>query len=210
MIKQKKNRVDESWKKEMSNLELKKTALVLIDLQKGIAGRTGFTPYSAQAVIEKNTKLVEAFKNTEALIVFVHVKNYGPETLHPHTDTLNTTPQVLPTDYAEFVMEEAYDQEIHNIIHVAKHNWGAFYGTDLDVQLRRRGIDQIILTGIATTIGCDTTAREAFQHGYQVIAVEDAMTDFDGELHTAIMENIFPRLGRVRTTQQILDMCPGK
>lgn len=74
------------------------------------------------------------------------------------------------------------------------------------MQLRRRGIENIILTGVATTIGCDTTAREAYQHGYNVIAVEDAMTDFNGALHRGIVNGIFTRLGRVRSTEQVLKM----
>ncbi|EUN35372.1 hydrolase [Lactococcus cremoris] len=72
--------------------------------------------------------------------------------------------------------------------------------------MRRRGIEEIVLSGIATTIGCDTTAREAFQHGYQVIAVEDAMTDFNGSLHKGIVDGIFTRLGRVRSTQEVVKM----
>ena len=89
---------------------------------------------------------------------------------------------------------------------MSKAQLGRFYGTDLDVQLRRRGIENIILTGVATTIGCDTTAREAYQHGYNVIAVEDAMTDFNGALHRGIVNGIFTRLGRVRSTEQVLKM----
>lgn len=190
----------------MTTLNLEKTALVIIDLQKGIAGREGFAPYSAQEVLAKNKELVTSLKNTGALIVFVHVKNYGGETLKPKTDNPAVAQGRIPADFADFVMPEAYEKEYNNVIHVAKHNWGAFYGTDLDVQLRRRGIDEILLTGIATTIGCDTTAREAFQHGYQVIAIEDAMTDFNGQLHQGIVEGIFPRLGRVRSTQEVLKM----
>lgn len=189
----------------MSSLNLKKTALVIIDLQKGIVGRGGFAPYSGQEVLDKNELLSKALKNTEALIVFVHVQNYGGEMLNPKTDS-QTFSAELPADYSEFVSSLAYDKTASNVIYIAKHNWGAFYGTDLDVQLRRRGIDEIILTGIATTIGCDTTAREAYQHGYNVIAVEDAMTDFNPQLHKGIVENIFPRLGRVRSTEQVLKM----
>lgn len=190
----------------MTALNLEKTALVVIDLQKGIVGRGGFAPYSAEQVLEHNEQLVAALKNTAALIVFVHVKNYGPETLRAVTDAPVAAAGNLPADYSEFVLEAAYDEKIDNVIHVAKHNWGAFYGTDLEVQLRRRGIDTIILSGIATTIGCDTTAREAFQHGYQVLSVEDAMTDFNGDLHQGIVSGIFTRLGRVRSTAQILTM----
>lgn len=191
------------------HLNLEKTALVLIDLQKGIVNRPQLEPYSKEEILAKNDRLLEKFKDTAGLIVFVHVKNYGPETLTPLTpltDANTSASGPLPEDYSQFVFSLAYDEEVKNKIHVKKHNWGAFYGTDLDVQLRRRGIVNIILTGVATTIGCDTTAREAYQHGYNVIAVEDAMTDFNGALHTGIVNGIFTRLGRVRSTEQVLKM----
>ncbi|MDT2742628.1 isochorismatase family protein [Lactococcus garvieae] len=188
------------------HLKLEKTALVLIDLQKGIVNRPHLQPYSKEEILEKNDRLLEKFKDTAGLIVFVHVKNYGPETLTPLTDTSTSASGPLPEDYSQFIFPLAYDEKVKNKIHVKKHNWGAFYGTDLDVQLRRRGIENIILTGVATTIGCDTTAREAYQHGYNVIAVEDAMTDFNGALHTGIVNGIFTRLGRVRSTEQVLKL----
>ena len=187
-------------------LDLSKTALVMIDLQKGIAAREGLAPYSAQDVLAKNETLMEPLKNTEALIVFVHVKNYGDEALKPIADAAPRAAGNMPADFSDFVSPVAYDGSVKNVIHVTKHNWGAFYGTDLDVQLRRRGIETIILTGVATTIGCDTTAREAYQHGYNVVAVEDAMTDFNADLHTAIVNSIFKRLGRVRSTEEVLEM----
>lgn len=177
----------------------------MIDLQKGIVGRSGLAPYSGAEILEKNEKIAEKLANTPALIVCVHVKNYGPEALRPLTDTVVAMP-AQPADASDFVLPVANDPEVKNVIHVAKHNWGAFHGTDLDVQLRRRGIDTIILTGIATTIGCDTTAREAIQHGYHVIAVEDAMTDFHAEFHKDDVEFIFKRLGRVRSTNEVLEM----
>lgn len=188
------------------SLDLKKTALVMIDLQKGIVNRPHLEPYSRDEILKKNELLLAELKNTDALIVFVHVKNYGPETLKPVTDAAPVASGTVPEDFSDFVSPLAYDAEIKNKIHVKKHNWGAFYGTDLDVQLRRRGIENVILTGIATTIGCDTTAREAYQHGYNVIAVEDAMTDFNADLHTGIVEGIFKRLGRVRSTEEVLEM----
>ncbi len=187
-------------------LNFEKTALVLIDLQKGIVNRPQLEPYSKGEILAKNERLLDKFKNTAGLIVFVYVKNYGPEMLKPLTDTNASSSGPIPEDYSQFVSPLAYDEEIKNKIHVKKHNWGAFYGTDLDVQLRRRGIENIILTGVATTIGCDTTAREAYQHGYNVIAVEDAMTDFNAELHAGIVNGIFKRLGRVRSTEQVMKM----
>ncbi|GGQ65776.1 hypothetical protein GCM10010195_21710 [Kitasatospora griseola] len=79
-------------------------------------------------------------------------------------------------------------------------------GTDLDVQLRRRGVTQIVLTGVATSIGVESTARAAFEHGYHVTLAVDAMTDTDPEAHRGSVQRIFPRLGETGTTEEILDL----
>ena len=87
---------------------------------------------------------------------------------------------------------------------VTKRNWGAFYGTDLDVHLRRRGITQIVLTGIATSIGVESTARAAYEHGYNVTLATDAMTDLSADSHDHALTRIFPRLGETGTTAEII------
>ncbi len=89
-------------------------------------------------------------------------------------------------------------------IEVTKRQWGAFYGTDLELQLRRRGIDTIILCGISTNIGVESTARNAWEQGFNLVVVEDACSAADAEQHRGSMTNIFPRIGRVRTTDEIL------
>ena len=83
-------------------------------------------------------------------------------------------------------------------------NWGAFYGTELELQLRRRGIEQFVLGGIATNIGVESTARNAYELGFGMIFAEDAMSSTGPEMHHFAVKNIFPRLGRVRSTAQIL------
>jgi nicotinamidase-related amidase len=87
---------------------------------------------------------------------------------------------------------------------ITKHQWGAFYGTELDLELRRRGLTTIVLCGIATNIGVESTARFAFEFGYNQIFVEDAMSALSLEEHTASVTKIFPRLGLVRKTNDIL------
>jgi len=89
---------------------------------------------------------------------------------------------------------------------VTKRNWGAFYGTDLDLQLRRRGVTQVVLAGIATSIGVESTARAAHEHGYQVTLATDAMTDLDPEAHRNSIERIFPRLGERGTTDEVITL----
>ena len=87
---------------------------------------------------------------------------------------------------------------------MTKHQWGAFYGTDLDLQLRRRGIATILLCGIATCIGVESTARDAYERGYRQVLVEDAMASFTAAGHQHTVTQIFPRIGRVRSTCEVL------
>src|SRR6185312_7342654 len=87
---------------------------------------------------------------------------------------------------------------------ITKHQWGAFFGTDLDLQLRRRGIGTIVLCGIATGFGIDTTAREAYQHGYNQVFAEDAMNALSEDEHHYVCTRIFPRMGRLRSTDEIV------
>ncbi len=89
-------------------------------------------------------------------------------------------------------------------IEVTKRQWGAFYGTDLELQLRRRGIDTIILCGISTNIGVESTARNARELGFNTVIAEDACSAASAEQHQGSMTHIFPRIGRVRSTEEIL------
>ena len=89
-------------------------------------------------------------------------------------------------------------------IEVTKRQWGAFYGTDLELQLRRRGIDTIILCGISTNIGVESTARNAWELGFNLVIAEDACSAASADQHQGSMTHIFPRIGRVRSTDEIL------
>lgn len=89
---------------------------------------------------------------------------------------------------------------------VTKQQWGAFYGTDLDLQLRRRGVTQVVVAGIATSIGVESTARSAYEYGYHVTIATDAVTDMSAEVHDNSVERIFPRLGETDTTAAIIKL----
>jgi len=89
-------------------------------------------------------------------------------------------------------------------LHILKRQWGAFYGTELDLQLRRRGIKTIVLAGIATSVGVESTARNAWELGYDIVFAEDATSGPDAASHAHSFEKIFPRIGRVRRTAQVL------
>ncbi|MBV7272410.1 hydrolase [Clostridium sp. PL3] len=194
----------------MENLKLnenefinaEKSALVLIDLQNGITAREiSPSPYTSEEVIQNASKLVNAFSEKGAFIVLVRVSTIdGKDMVRPKTD-LKASGMKYPEGWDNLVPEIADTKNAHII---TKRQWGAFYGTDLDLQLRRRGIDTIILGGISTNIGVDTTAREAYQHGYNQIFVEDAMTAVTKEEHEYVCKYIFPRIGKIRTTKEIV------
>ena len=87
---------------------------------------------------------------------------------------------------------------------LTKRQPNAFYGTELDLQLRRRGITGIVLTGVATGSGVEATARAAHERAYNVTFAADAMTDMDAMVHDVMLQKIFPRLGEVDTTAALL------
>lgn len=183
-------------------LDAKKTALVIIDLQKGIAADARPSgPYTSSEVIRNASQMADAFAEKGAFVVLVNVGHVdGNDMLKPRTDA-EAKPMQMPDDWNAFVPEM---DRLTSAYRITKRQWGAFYGTDLDLQLRRRGIDTIVLCGISTSIGVDTTAREAFQHGYHQIFAEDAMTASAAAEHQYVCSTIFPRIGKVRSSEQVI------
>ena len=166
----------------MTSLNLSKTAYLAIDLQDGILNNGVLAPYTPDAVLLAANQLAEAFKNTEALITLVNFDATSFHYLHPARYT-REQPIKVPDSYMQLSMAIATDDTASNVVTVTKHNSGAFFGTDLDLQLRRRGINTIILSGLTTSNGVYATALDAFQHGYHLYIVEDATSDRDPDLH---------------------------
>jgi nicotinamidase-related amidase len=179
-----------------------RTALVVIDLQRGLA-QMPTAPHPASDVVAHTAALADALRAAGGTVVLVHVTRSadGKDGLHPQTDTPPRQPGPRAVDWAEIVPE--LSPQPGDVV-VAKRQWGAFYGTDLDLQLRRRGIDTILLTGIATNIGVESTARDAFERGYQQVFVEDAMASLGPDEHVNTVRTVFPRIGRVRSTAEVL------
>jgi nicotinamidase-related amidase len=177
-----------------------KTALVVIDLQKGILSMPT-KPYHAHEVIENAVKLVNTFRKNGMPVFLVNVITTKETMLNVVSDESFSRPSSLPSDWAEFIPEIA---PTPNDIVITKKQWGAFYGTDLELQLRRRGMDAIVLCGIATDFGVESTARFAYEYGFQQIFAEDAMASRSEEQHNAAVNFIFKRMGRVRKTDEIL------
>ena len=185
---------------ETESIKAERIALVVIDLQNGIVNRE-LSPHTSTEVIQNASKLVNAFTEKGAFVVLVRVSTIdGKDMLKPSVD-LKINPVQFQEGWDSFVPEIVNSKNVHT---VTKRQWGAFYGTDLDLQLRRRGIDTIALCGVSTGIGVDTTAREAFQHGYNQIFIEDAMTAIAKEEHDYVCKYIFPRIGKIRTSEEVI------
>jgi nicotinamidase-related amidase len=186
------------------DIEKSTTALVIIDLQKGIAamGRS-LAPYSSDIVIKNAASLAESFRKNDMPVFLVHVVSSEKDRLNAIVDENPWNSQTpRPSDFADFVPELGPKE---SDIVITKKQWGAFYGTELELQLRRRGIKTIVLCGISTTHGVESTARFAYEYGFQQIFAEDAMSAMSNEMHNASVNNVFKRMGRVRKTQEILD-----
>ncbi len=89
---------------------------------------------------------------------------------------------------------------------VTKRTWGAFTNTDLAAHLKQLGVTQVVLAGVATSIGVESTARQAHEHGFTVALAIDAMTDLNADAHTNSITRIFPRLGETGTAQEIIEL----
>jgi nicotinamidase-related amidase len=89
---------------------------------------------------------------------------------------------------------------------VTKRTWGAFTNTGLEKQLRDLGVTQVVIAGVSTSAGVESTARFAHEHGFHVTLAVDAMTDMNADAHHNSITRIFPRLGETGTTQEIIEL----
>lgn len=180
-------------------LDPQKTALVLIDLQNGIVSRDT-KPYPAADVVQRARTLAEAFRAKGSPVVYIHV--LLDQFLPLPVDEPTNVPKNIPasaTDIAEAAGKQPGD------LLIAKRHWGAFGQTTLEQELRSRGIETVVLAGIATNLGVESTLRQGTGLGFHFVTVEDACTTFTPEMQDFAFKNIFPRLSRVRSTQQVLE-----
>ena len=172
-------------------------ALVVIDLQKGITALP--TVHPVDEIIVRTAQLARAFRKRGLPVVLVNVTDAAPG----RTDAGPRNLSSFPADWTELVPE--LEQHPDDYL-VSKQRVGAFIGTSLDDYLRQRGATQVFLAGVATSLGVESTARSAHDHGYNVVLVVDAMTDRDPEAHRHSIEKIFPRLGETAKTDDVLKL----
>jgi nicotinamidase-related amidase len=187
----------------LPNLNPETTALILIDLQKGIV-LMPTEPLNPDQVIMNAQKLTRAFHKAKAQVILVHVSGApdGKDMLHPQADEPMMRSSELPKDWASIV--EQLTPAGSDLV-ITKRQWGAFYGTELDLELRRRGVKTIVLGGIATNFGVESTARDAYERGYNLIFASDAMAARSSADHEFALTRIFPRIGKVRQTEEIIN-----
>ena len=171
-------------------------ALLVVDLQKGVTARPETKP-----VLDNATALAAAFRAHGFPVVLVTVDGGAPGRTDARQARGGRASRQRPADWAELAPELDHQP---TDLRIVKQRWGAFTGTDLDERLRERGVTQVIVTGIATSIGVESTARSAHELGYHVVLATDAVADSTADAHRNSIERIFPRLGETATTTEIL------
>jgi nicotinamidase-related amidase len=173
-----------------------KTALIVVDLQKGIVSSTFIHPIAD--IIERTQALLAAFRELHLPVVLVNVDAGAPgRTEQPRRFA------TFPEGFADLIPE--LDHRSSDIT-VTKRTWGAFASTDLEVQLKAHGVTQVVITGVVTGTGVEATARQAYEAGFNVTLATDAMTDVRPEAHAYSLAHVFPRLGETGTTQEIINL----
>jgi nicotinamidase-related amidase len=172
------------------------TALLIVDLQRGIVALP--TVHPSDAVVARAAALAAAFRRHGLPVVPITVEGGAPGRTEQPRAALQR-----PPGWSELVPELALQPGDHA---VTKRTWGAFSGTDLAAYLTSRGVTQVVIAGIATSIGVESTARQAHELGFNVTIAVDAVTDLNIEAHENSIARIFPRLGETGTSRDVIDL----
>jgi nicotinamidase-related amidase len=173
-----------------------KTALLVIDLQKGIAAYPTVHPIGD--IVREAGALADAFRSRDLPVVLVIAAGRPPgrtEQARNHGE--------LPAGFTDLLPELNQQARDHT---VTKWTPGAFTNTDLEAHLKTMGVTQLVIAGVATSNGVESSARQAYELGFNVTLATDAMTDTNLDAHTNSIARIFPKLGETGTAQEIIDL----
>jgi nicotinamidase-related amidase len=173
-----------------------KTALIIIDLQKGIV--TFPTVHPIGDVVQHAATLAAAFRRLRLQVVLVNVDAGAPG----RTEQARRM-EAFPAGWADLIPELDRQPQDHL---VTKQTWGAFTNTGLEAHLKGLGITQVVIAGVSTSAGVESTARQAYALGFNVALAVDAMTDMNLDAHTNSVTRIFPKLGETGTTAEFVDL----
>ncbi len=171
------------------------TALIVVDLQKGIANGNLIHPIGD--IIERTRALIDAFRAKNLPVVLVNVAGRAPG----RTEQGPRSSQTFAEGWTDLLPQ--LDRQPDDVV-VTKRSWGAFATTDLDYQLKARGVTQVVVAGVATSVGVEATARQAYEQGFNVTLALDAMTDLRAEAHDYSVANVFPRVGETGSAEEII------
>src|ERR1700733_3545480 len=182
------------------SLDPRKTALVVIDLQNALMGFATL-PHPVADVVRTNRQIADALRAQGGLVVWIRV-----DLNHFLTLPVDQPPEFgggqMPEELSEIAPSAGFDD---GDMLITKPHWGAFAGTALEQELRLRGIDTVVLTGVSTNAGVESTLRQGTGLGFAFVVVEDACSSQVAEEHRFAFEKIFPRLARVRAASEVLE-----
>jgi nicotinamidase-related amidase len=173
------------------------TALIVIDLQKGIVHGNFIHPIGE--IVERTRQLIDVFRAKKLPVVLVNVAGRAPG----RTEQGPRRNPSFADGWTDFLPE--LNRQPGDIV-VTKRSWGAFATTDLERQLKARGVTQVVVTGVATSAGVEATARQAYEQGFNVSLALDAMTDVREEAHEYCVRNVFLRVGETGSTKEIISL----
>ena len=192
----------------MPALDVAHTALVMIDPQNWTLGMP-ISPHAADSVVGNAVMLARAVRAAGGMVALTRAAfspGYADMLRTPVDKALNVPASGIPPQALAFRAEmKALDAEVV----ITKRQWSAFHGTELDLQLRRRGMTTVVIGGVMTNFGVESTARDAWQHNYAVVVAEDACSSLNPDMHRFAVEKILPRVARVRSSAAIAATCGG-
>ena len=178
-----------------------RTALIVVDLQQGFTAVA--TVHPMRDGVRRAGRLADAFRRRDLTFVLVNVDATAPG----RTEAPSCAPRERPAEWTEIAPELNRQPRDHL---VTKRTWGSFTGTGLDAHFKAQGCTQVVVAGVATSAGIESTARQAHELGYNVTLASDAMTDMIAEAHDNSIARIFPRLGETGTTGEIVAMLDAR
>ena len=173
------------------------TALIVIDLQKGIVSGKFIHPIAD--IVDRTRALIDVFRAKNLPVVLVNVAGRAPG----RTEQGPRASQTVAEGWADLLPQ--LDRQPSDIA-ITKRSWGAFATTDLEAQLKTRGVTQVVVAGVATSVGVEATARQAYEQELNVTLALDAMTDIREEAHEYSIGNVFPRISETGSTQEIISL----
>lgn len=199
-----------------NNLNAETTALLFFDLLNGHVKKDDpDTKARYEPVIKNAVALMEKARSLDMTIAYAAANHRSDNRTTAQTirDTDNKMNRIKPGNEERLIHGGSWEAQVIDEIapraedfRVPKYRWSAFHQTCLELVLRVNRIDTIVISGGSTDVGVASTAFSARDMDYNIVFASDACTSHQMKSHEYLMGNIFPRMGRVRSTAQIIEM----